>query len=247
MAALNTYKVFETLNARGGRLSATDLLKNWLFSVLARGQTPQTGLMELERRWESMVGRFGSENFSDFLRMHWNSRNGFASQAELFKTVRARIQQPADVFALLSAMDEDIDSYLALTEPAGSQQAGGVEFDAESSSYSIEHVLPQSPASEWDQSDDRDLEHSIYRLDNMVMLATAATTGQDGDFDLAGGAPFLGTREAANGVFTSLTPFVMSTAGGDHRRGSHLLSKKRSMWNVTSLDRRDIRRSFWLT
>lgn len=31
---LNAYKVFETLNARGVRLSATDLLKNWLFSVL---------------------------------------------------------------------------------------------------------------------------------------------------------------------------------------------------------------------
>jgi len=31
---LNAYKVFETLNARGVRLSATDLLKNTLFSVL---------------------------------------------------------------------------------------------------------------------------------------------------------------------------------------------------------------------
>jgi uncharacterized protein with ParB-like and HNH nuclease domain len=33
---LNAYKVFETLNARGVRLSATDLLKNYLFSVLHR-------------------------------------------------------------------------------------------------------------------------------------------------------------------------------------------------------------------
>lgn len=52
------------------------------------------------------------------------------------------------------------------------KQAGGVEFDAESSSYSIEHVLPQSPASGWDQFDDRDLENSTYRLGNMVMLET---------------------------------------------------------------------------
>ena len=29
---LNAFKVFETLNARGVRLSATDLLKNYLFS-----------------------------------------------------------------------------------------------------------------------------------------------------------------------------------------------------------------------
>jgi uncharacterized protein with ParB-like and HNH nuclease domain len=33
---LNAYRVFETLNARGVRLSATDLLKNYLFSVLHR-------------------------------------------------------------------------------------------------------------------------------------------------------------------------------------------------------------------
>jgi hypothetical protein len=34
---LNAYKVFETLNARGVRLSATDLLKNYLFSLLDSG------------------------------------------------------------------------------------------------------------------------------------------------------------------------------------------------------------------
>ena len=67
---LNAYKVLETLNARGVRLSATDLLKNWLFSVLARGETRQQNLIELERQWEIMVGRLGSESFPDFLRMH---------------------------------------------------------------------------------------------------------------------------------------------------------------------------------
>ena len=39
---LNAYKVFETLNARGMRLSATDLLKNYLFSVLDRGWRGRT-------------------------------------------------------------------------------------------------------------------------------------------------------------------------------------------------------------
>ncbi len=32
---LNAYRVFETLNARGVRLLATDLFKNYLFSILA--------------------------------------------------------------------------------------------------------------------------------------------------------------------------------------------------------------------
>ncbi len=118
---LNAYKVFETLNARGVRLSATDLLKNYLFSVLARGQEAIPEMDELERRWESMVGRLGSESFPDFLRMHWNSRENFARQSELFKVIRNRVQTREQVFALLRSMDEDIDTYLALTQPEGSQ------------------------------------------------------------------------------------------------------------------------------
>ena len=49
---LNAYKVFETLNARGVRLSATDLLKNWLFSVLARGETRQQNPQQASARGE---------------------------------------------------------------------------------------------------------------------------------------------------------------------------------------------------
>lgn len=121
---LNAYKVFETLNARGVRLSATDLLKNWLFSVLAQGDEPQHHMEELDRRWEGMVGRLGSESLPDFLRMHWNSRNPFARQSELFKTIRSRVGTREAVFTLMREMDEDIDTYLALTQPEGSQWGG---------------------------------------------------------------------------------------------------------------------------
>ncbi|MBU2732919.1 DUF262 domain-containing protein [Acidithiobacillus ferridurans] len=114
---LNAYKVFETLNARGVRLSATDLLKNYLFSVLDRGGESDHELHILEERWESLVGRLQSENFPDFLRAHWNSRHGFARQADLFKTIRSKIIDREAVFGLLRGMEEDLDTYLALTSP----------------------------------------------------------------------------------------------------------------------------------
>jgi len=295
---LNAYKVFETLNARGVRLSATDLLKNYLFSVLARGDQAAHEMDELERRWEGMVGRLGGESFPDFLRMHWNSRKGFARQTELFKVIRNSVQTREVVFDLLREMDEDIDTYLALTQPDGSswslawkqsaqelrmfsvrqpypmllaakrnlsnadfgdllratvviafrynvigaqhtgeqervyhaaamrlhgreattfeqvldtlkqvypgddafktdfteksikttqsrnakivryilcsleRQAGGIDFDADSPAYTIEHVLPQSPEAGWEAFNDRDLDLFVYRLANMVMLET---------------------------------------------------------------------------
>lgn len=114
---LNAYKVFETLNARGVRLSATDLLKNYLFSVLDRGGETDHELRNLEDRWESIVGRLQSENFPDFLRVHWNSRRSFARQADLFKTIRAQVNTREAVFQLLRDMEEDLDTYLALSSP----------------------------------------------------------------------------------------------------------------------------------
>lgn len=118
---LNAYKVFETLNARGVRLSATDLLKNYLFSVLDRGGETEHELRTLEDRWEKIVGKLQSENFPDFLRVHWNSRYSFARQADLFKTIRAQVVTPEVVFKLLREMEEDLDTYLALSSPEASE------------------------------------------------------------------------------------------------------------------------------
>ncbi len=119
---LNAYKVFETLNARGVRLSATDLLKNYLFSVLDRhGADTDHELRNLEERWEKIVERLQSENFPDFLRVHWNSRRKFARQTDLFKTIRAGITSREAVFQLLRDMEEDLDAYLALSSPEVSE------------------------------------------------------------------------------------------------------------------------------
>lgn len=114
---LNAYRVFETLNARGVRLSSTDLLKNYLFSVIHKGSEHERELQTLEERWETMVGRLGSESFPDFLRIHWNSRHSFARQSELFKKIRGQVKDRSAAFELLRSMDEDIDIYLGLSQP----------------------------------------------------------------------------------------------------------------------------------
>lgn len=114
---LNAYKVFETLNARGVRLSSTDLLKNYLFSVLHREGQHEHEMKMLEERWESIVGRLGSESFPDFLRMHWNSRRESVRQTELFKVIRSKVTTREQAFNLLRETEEDMDNYLALTQP----------------------------------------------------------------------------------------------------------------------------------
>lgn len=117
---LNAYRVFETLNARGVRLSSTDLLKNYLFSVLDRNQENDLELRNLEERWEGIVSRLQSEKFPDFLRVYWNSRYKLARQADLFKVIRNNIKERESVFTLIRGMEADLDDYLALSSPEAS-------------------------------------------------------------------------------------------------------------------------------
>ena len=356
---INAYKVFETLNARGVRLSATDLLKNYLFSVLARGPEAEHEMNELDRRWEAMVGRLGQESFPDFLRIHWNSRNSFARQSELFKTIRLRIKTRESVFELLRLMDDDIDTYLALTQPEGStwpstwtgsalelrtfsvrqpfpmlmaakrclddrdfesllratvviafrynvigsqhtseqerlyhqvamrlvkfeattlsqvldalrpvypadpffraafaarsikttqsrnakivryilckleKQASGMDIDFDSATYTIEHILPQSPADGWDSFDDRDLDTFIYRLANMAML-------ESGKNKAIGNMPFAVKRAVIQESAVLLTRKIAEenddwTPERLERRSNSLASLATSVWRVAQL------------
>ena len=114
---LNAFKVFETLNARGVRLSATDLLKNYLFSVVARGGAHESDIDALERRWENIVGLLGSESLPEFLRVYWNSRNRLVRKADLFKTIRSAIDDRGSAFALVRDLDRQARVYAALRNP----------------------------------------------------------------------------------------------------------------------------------
>ena len=127
---LNAYKVFETLNSRGVRLSATDLLKNYLFSVLHRDQVHETEMSAMDDRWERLVSRLGETDLPDFLRIHWMSRHGLVRQSELFKKVRAQIDTRAQVFELLTNLDADVDPYLGLTSPENSDWSSDLKESA---------------------------------------------------------------------------------------------------------------------
>ncbi len=140
---LNAYKVFETLNARGVRLSATDLLKNYLFSVLHKDGQHEHEMKSLENRWEAMVGRLASESFPAFLPVHANSRFSFVRQTELFKTIRGKISTRDAVFDLIRQMEEDVDAYMALTQPEASQWSPALKQSAgELRLFSVRQPFP---------------------------------------------------------------------------------------------------------
>ena len=114
---LNAFKVFETLNARGVRLSSTDLLKNYLFSVVHGEGSHELEMKTLEDRWERIVGTLGSESFPDFLRAYWNGRKKRVRKSELFKTIRRDIQGKQAAFDLIRNLDAHANIYAALRDP----------------------------------------------------------------------------------------------------------------------------------
>ena len=114
---LNAFKVFETLNSRGVRLSTTDLLKNYLFSVVSCDRPHEEDIKALEDRWDSIVDLLGSERFPEFLRTFWNSRNRLVRKADLFKVIRSATQNRPVAFTLIREMDRNAQVYVALRRP----------------------------------------------------------------------------------------------------------------------------------
>jgi len=118
---LNAFKVFETLNARGVRLSATDLLKNYLFSIISTEDTHENEVQALEDLWERVVGVLGSESFPEFLRIYWNSSHKLVRKTDLFKAVRRNVTTREEAFSLVRDFDAYADVYTALRDPQDSR------------------------------------------------------------------------------------------------------------------------------
>lgn len=114
---LNAYKVFETLNARGVKLSSADLLKNYLFQVIDNEGSHELEFKQLEDLWGKIIDKLGNELLPEFLRTYWNSRNKTTRKNELYKTIRNKISKKQQVFELIRDLNEKADIYIALNNP----------------------------------------------------------------------------------------------------------------------------------
>lgn len=114
---LNAFRVFETLNARGVQLSSSDLLKNYLFSVVDETRPHISEIEELENIWGRTVEQLGEQKFEDYLRYYWNSENKTANKKALFKTIKSSINSKEEVFRLIRNLRDTADIYIAIQNP----------------------------------------------------------------------------------------------------------------------------------
>jgi uncharacterized protein with ParB-like and HNH nuclease domain len=116
---LDAFKVFETLNARGVKLSPADLLKNYLFSQVAQSGNIQ--LEEAERRWMNISNVLGKKDISTFIRHYWNSRYKITREPMLFKAIKNEITGAARTFDLLNSLERQAEFYAGFDHPSNDE------------------------------------------------------------------------------------------------------------------------------
>ncbi|MFO0321675.1 MAG: DUF262 domain-containing protein [Bacteroidota bacterium] len=112
---LDAFKVFETLNARGVKLSTADLLKNYLFKLTH--QLGNIDLDEAERRWQNITNTIQSNDITTFIRHFWNCKYKIERQPTLFKAIKREISSAELAFEFLNELEESSNYYTAFNNP----------------------------------------------------------------------------------------------------------------------------------
>lgn len=112
---IDAFKVFETLNARGVKLSTADLLKNYLFKLTH--QLGEIDLDEAERRWQNINDTIRANDLTTFIRHYWNSRYKLERQPTLFKAIKREIKTPQIAFDFLDDLERTSQFYTAFNNP----------------------------------------------------------------------------------------------------------------------------------
>jgi hypothetical protein len=84
----DAFRIFETLNDRGLRLSVPDLLLNYLMRVA----TSATDRKKIRDYWNDMLESLGRRDINRFLRHMWVSKYGDLKSQDLFTALKGHIE-----------------------------------------------------------------------------------------------------------------------------------------------------------
>jgi len=85
----DAFKIFETLNDRGLRLSVPDLLLNFLMGLAA--SDPERD--QIRKYWDGMIEGMGKKDVGQFLRHIWVSKYGDLKNIDLYTALKKHIEE----------------------------------------------------------------------------------------------------------------------------------------------------------
>ncbi|NCC71619.1 DUF262 domain-containing protein, partial [bacterium] len=109
------YLVFETLNARGLDLSASELIKNNIYAQAAKLNI----LDDISSSWDSINIRLGNQNIISFLKNYVTTHNkeGIVREKQLFKHLKNLTKLSSDVKSFVEELEIEAEVYNNLIEP----------------------------------------------------------------------------------------------------------------------------------
>lgn len=120
----DAFRIFETLNDRGLRLSAPDLLLNFLMK-----NAEESDRIEIRKYWDQMLEGMGKRNINDFLRHMWVSKFGDLKNKDLFTALKEHIVAQKSVsldYARICA--EECDQYRILIDADEKHLNGNAKY-----------------------------------------------------------------------------------------------------------------------
>jgi hypothetical protein len=112
------YRIFETMNDRGLKLSAADLVKNYLYSLVAQNQSDQ-----ITQKWQSMsavLESLGREDGDavDYIRYFWITTHGHTRSGELFDKIKKEVNSEATALSWATSLEARANDYAAILTPS---------------------------------------------------------------------------------------------------------------------------------
>ena len=107
------FVIFETLNARGRDLNASDLLKNHIL------RTARNDIDDVKVGWDEMANSLGNDSnkMTKFIRAYWNSDKQFVTEKSLYKVIYKEITTSNAAFNLVNDLKELAPVYEAMANP----------------------------------------------------------------------------------------------------------------------------------
>jgi hypothetical protein len=112
------YRIFETMNDRGLKLSAADLVKNYLYSLVSDAAADQ-----VTNKWQSMsavLESLGREDGDvvDYIRYFWITTHGHTRSSDLFDKIKKEVNSEATALAWASLLESRANDYAAILTPS---------------------------------------------------------------------------------------------------------------------------------
>jgi len=112
----DAYLIFETLNARGLRLSQVDLIKNFLFNKIGN----EREIEYYESKWNSILREITSRDTLRLLRYYWISKYDFIREKELFSAFKHKITTKKHAKKTIDELEIFKDHFVNVRNPSRS-------------------------------------------------------------------------------------------------------------------------------